>query len=228
MNQQQEYDPRFEEDHLLEHAYDGIQEYDNPLPRWWVWLFWVTIVFAPLYILYYHFGPGPSIHEQYDAEMVAFYDTQAEQLLALGEIDEILLAGLMGDPSMLGTGKKIFQDKCATCHGMFGEGGIGPNLTDDYWLHGAQLEDVYRTIREGVVEKGMLAWERQLRPAQLLAVTAHVGTLLGSDPPNPKPPQGQEVERQPPPPKSDAVETAGEGESPTDDPAPETAGETAT
>ena len=115
---------------------------------------------------------------------------------------------------MTGTGRKIFQDKCATCHGMFGEGGIGPNLTDGYWLHGAQLEDVYRTIREGVVEKGMLAWERQLRPAQLLAVTAHVGTLLGNDPPNPKPPQGDQVERTPPPPKSDAVEAADEGEAP--------------
>jgi cytochrome c oxidase cbb3-type subunit 3 len=228
MNQQQEYDPRFEEDHLLEHSYDGIQEYDNPLPRWWVWLFWATIGFAPLYILFYHFGPGPSIQEQYDAEMVAFYDKQAEQLLALGDIDEHLLVGLMDDPSMIGTGEKIFQDKCATCHGVFGEGGIGPNLTDQYWLHGAQLEDVYRTIREGVVEKGMLAWERQLRPAQLLAVTAHVGTLLGTDPPNPKEAQGQQVERQPPPPKSDAVEASGEQQDAPDETAEVTAEDTAT
>jgi cytochrome c oxidase cbb3-type subunit 3 len=228
MSEQHGYDPQLDEDYLLEHAYDGIQEYDNPLPRWWVWLFWATIVFTPLYILYYHFGPGPSIHEKYDATMVAFYDTQAEQLLALGEIDEHLLVGLMDDASMTGTGKKIYQEKCATCHGMFGEGGIGPNLTDQYWLHGAQLEDVYRTIREGVVEKGMLAWERQLRPAQLLAVTAHVGTLLGSDPPNPKPPQGEAAERQPPPPKSDAVETADDGEASTDEAAPDAGGETAT
>jgi len=186
------------QEHLLDHAYDGIQEYDNPLPRWWVLLFWVTIIATPLYILYYHYGPGPLALERYDAEMIAFYDKQAEELLALGEITESTLADLMDDPSMMNGGKKIFQSKCATCHGMFGEGGIGPNLTDQYWLHGGQLMDVYRTVREGVTDKGMLAWERQLRPAELLAVSSYVGGLLGSQPPNPKDPQGSLYERQPP------------------------------
>ena len=129
--------------------------------------------------------------------------------LRVGEIDEHLLVGLMDDASMTGTGKKIYQEKCATCHGMFGEGGIGPNLTDQYWLHGAQLEDVYRTIREGVVEKGMLAWERQLRPAELMAVSAYVGTLLDSNPPNPKEPQGEAVARLAPA-ESDEMETGAE------------------
>ncbi len=185
-------------DHLLDHSYDGIQEYDNPLPRWWVAIFWATILFSPLYILYYHFGPGPLVYDRYDAEMIAFYDRQAQQLLALGEIDEVMLSGLMDDPSMVSGGKKIFQGKCSTCHGMFGEGGIGPNLTDGYWIHGAQLEDVYRTVTEGVPEKGMLAWERQLRPAEIMAVTAYVGTLLGTEPPNPKQPQGEPIDRRPP------------------------------
>lgn len=199
MNENRNTDTRDDDRYLLEHSYDGIEEYDNPLPRWWVALFWVTIVFTPLYILYYHFGPGPLVIDRYDAEMVAFYDTQAEKLLALGEIDEHLLVGLMDDPSMVGGGKKIFQGKCATCHGMFAEGGIGPNLADGHWLHGPQLEDIYRTVRDGVAEKGMLAWERQLRPAELLAVTAYVGSVVGSAPPNPKPPQGVEAVRQPPP-----------------------------
>ena len=185
-------------DHLLEHAYDGIQEYDNPLPRWWVAIFWATIVFSLLYVVYFHFGPGLLAHEQYDAEMVAFYDAQASKLLAMGSIDEKMLAGLTQDPSMVNTGKKIFQSRCATCHGMFGEGNIGPNLTDNYWLHGAQLEDIYHTITKGVPEKGMLAWERQLRPAQILAVTSFVGTLTGTDPPNQKAPQGEEAIRKPP------------------------------
>jgi len=100
---------------------------------------------------------------------------------------------------MMNSGKRIFQSKCATCHGMFGEGGIGPNLTDPYWLHGGQLLDIYHTVRDGVPTKGMLAWERQLRPAELLAVASYVGTLLGTDPPNPKDPQGELVERLPPP-----------------------------
>jgi cytochrome c oxidase cbb3-type subunit 3 len=185
-------------DHLLDHAYDGIEEYDNPLPRWWVLLFWVTIIATPLYILYFHFGPGMLSIERYDAQMLEFYDKQAQELLALGEVTESTLAGLMGDASMMNGGKKIFQSKCSPCHGVFAEGAIGPNLTDGHWLHGPQLLDVYRTVREGVPEKGMVAWDRQLRPAELLAVSSYVGSLLGSNPPNAKTPQGTPSERQPP------------------------------
>jgi cytochrome c oxidase cbb3-type subunit 3 len=191
-------------DHLLDHAYDGIQEYDNPLPRWWLAIFWATIIFTPLYILYFHFGGGMLAKERYDQEMIAFYDKQAEQLLALGEITENTLVDLMADTSMMNGGKKIYQSKCATCHGMFGEGGIGPNLADDYWLHGGQLLDVYATVRDGVPAKGMLAWERQLRPAELMAVSSYVGTLLGTDPPNPKPPQGNQQVRLAPVPAAEA------------------------
>ena len=171
------------EDHLLEHAYDGIQEYDNPLPRWWLAIFWATIVFTPLYVLFYHYGPGMLAVERYDRAMMIATEKQMEAILALGDIDESMLAGLMDDQSMMNGGKKIFTSKCATCHGMFGEGGIGPNLTDGHWLHGAQLMDIYRVVREGVPTKGMLAWERQLRPAELLAVSSYVGSLLGSKPP---------------------------------------------
>jgi cytochrome c oxidase cbb3-type subunit 3 len=149
--------------------------------------------------------------------MVAFFDKQAEQLLALGEINETMLAGLTTDPSMMNSGEKIFRAKCATCHGMFGEGGIGPNLTDDYWLHGSQLMDVYKTVREGVPAKGMLAWDRQLRPAELMAVSAYAGTLLGSDPPNAKAAQGTQVARLTPE-VVDGAETSGEtGEEATDE-----------
>jgi len=193
-----------EQDSLLDHSYDGIQEYDNPLPRWWLAIFWLTIIFAPLYVLYFHFGGGLLATEKYDQEMIAFYDRQAEQLLALGDISESTLADLTSDASMMNGGKKIFQTRCATCHGMFGEGGIGPNLTDQYWLHGAQLMNIYATVRDGVPSKGMLAWERQLRPAELMAVSAYVGTLLGTNPPNPKDPQGDLQERAEP----DGIEEA--------------------
>jgi cytochrome c oxidase cbb3-type subunit 3 len=96
---------------------------------------------------------------------------------------------------------------------MFGEGGIGPNLTDEYWLHGGQLLEVYTTVREGVPTKGMVAWERQLRPAELMAVSSYVGTLLGSEPPNPKAPQGDMTERMPP---SDPLPAAEADAQPTD------------
>jgi len=198
-----------DQDHILDHAYDGIQEYDNPLPHWWLTLFWISIVFTPLYILYFHFGGGMLATERYDQEMIAFYDRQAEQLLALGEISENTLADLMVDPSMMNGGKKLFQSKCATCHGVFGEGGIGPNLTDEFWLHGGQLLDVYATVRDGVPARGMLAWERQLRPAELLAVSSYVGTLLGSEPPNAKAAQGDQFIRQAPAPVEE-VEAAAE------------------
>jgi cytochrome c oxidase cbb3-type subunit 3 len=201
------------QDDLLDHSYDGIQEYDNPLPQWWLAIFWATIVFAPLYVLYFHFGGGMLATERYDEAMIAFFDKQAEQLLALGEISEGTLVDLTADQSMMNGGRKVFQSKCATCHGMFGEGGIGPNLTDEYWLHGGQLMDVYKTVREGVPSKGMLAWERQLRPAQLMAVSAYVGTLLGNQTPNPKAAQGDHVVRLPPAP-SDEVDAGSEDPDP--------------
>ena len=211
------------EDHLLEHSYDGIQEYDNPLPRWWLAIFWATIIFTPLYILFFHFGPGLLEHERYDQAMMIAAEQQMAAILAMGEIDENMLVGLMDDESMMNGGKKVFTAKCATCHGMFGEGGIGPNLTDDFWLHGPQLMDIYRTVVEGVPEKGMLAWERQLRPAELLAVSAHVGSLLGSAPPNAKAPQGDQVARVAPEPKAeDDDSTAETSETPVEGDAAET------
>ena len=131
---------------------------------------------------------------------------------------EITLVDLMADPSMMNGGKKIFQSKCATCHGMFGEGGIGPNLTDEYWIHGGQLLDIYATVRDGVTAKGMLAWERQLRPAELLAVSSYAGTLLGSEPPNGKAPQGDLFVRQAPAP-AEETEAAGEETAAEEEPA---------
>jgi len=206
-----------DQDHILDHSYDGIQEYDNPLPRWWLAIFWATIIFTPLYILYFHFGGGMLATERYDEAMIAFYDKQAEQLLAFGEISEGTLVDLMADSSMMNGGRKVFQSKCATCHGVFGEGGIGPNLTDEFWLHGGQFMDIYRAVREGVPSKGMLAWERQLRPAQLMAVSSYVGSMLGNQSPNPKAPQGERFTRQPPAPAEDIQETtdATEGEAET-------------
>jgi cytochrome c oxidase cbb3-type subunit 3 len=182
---------RNDQDKILDHNYDGIQEYDNPMPRWWLALFFVTIVFAVVYALYYHFGPGLLAVDRYDRDMAAYYELQAQQLAALGEINEETLAGVMQNPSMMAGAQALFQTKCSQCHGMAGEGNIGPNLTDDYWLHGGKLVDIYHTVSEGVPSKGMLAWRTQLRPAELLSVSAYVGTLRGTSPPNPKDPQGE-------------------------------------
>jgi cytochrome c oxidase cbb3-type subunit 3 len=180
-----------EQDQLLDHNYDGIQEYDNPLPTWWTTLFWVTIVFSVFYVVYFHFGQGKLVIDAYNDDMIAFYELQAEQLLALGPIGEGTLSDLMKDDAMMAGGAQIFTSKCAQCHAKDGGGNIGPNLTDDYWLHGGKLTDIYHTVTEGVPSKGMLSWKNQLGPAEIMSVAAYVGTLRGTEPAKPKEPQGE-------------------------------------
>ncbi|MFN7964898.1 MAG: cbb3-type cytochrome c oxidase N-terminal domain-containing protein [Acidobacteriota bacterium] len=174
----------------MPHSYDGIEEYDNPLPFWWVALFWVTIVFSIGYWAYYHFGDGPSIQQTYDADMKNYYDQQAQVLAAAGAITDDTLRGMQSNSAMMATAKATFAIRCVVCHGEHAEGKIGPNLTDRYWLHGGRLTDHFRTISEGVPEKGMISWKTQLAPAEMMSLAAYVGTLQGTNPANPKEPQG--------------------------------------
>jgi cytochrome c oxidase cbb3-type subunit 3 len=180
-----------ERDRLLEHDYDGIKEYDNPLPSWWSWIFVATIVFSLGYWGYYQVGPGPSLIAEYEQEM----SEQAARLAKLapaagaGPSEESLRA-LMKDGKVMASAKEIFATRCVPCHGPQGQGIIGPNLTDDYWLHGNTLVAIRKTISDGVIEKGMIPWKDQLKPAEVDAMAAYVATLQGTKPANPKPPQG--------------------------------------
>lgn len=192
-------------DQLRDHEFDGIKEYDNPLPRWWVAIFWITIIATPLYIIYFHFGTGTSEMQQYQAQMDSFYEMQREQLLALGEVSEPVLTKVMDNGPMVESGRKIFVGKCAQCHESDGGGNIGPNLTDDYWLHGGNLMDIYVTIRDGVPAKGMISWQRQLTEADMMAVSAYVGTLQGTTPAKSKEPQGDRFIRSEVPPEAEAA-----------------------
>ena len=179
-------------DRLMSHGYDGIREYDNPLPGWWVWIFWVTIVFSLGYWAYYQIGPGPSVVAVYEAEMREAAARQPAAPSAGAVTDQALLA-LQKNAGAMAKGKEIFAGRCVPCHGDRGQGIVGPNLTDDYWLHGGRPSEIYHTITEGVPEKGMVPWKTQLSPEEIAAVTAYVGTLHGTNPPNPKPPEGQKV-----------------------------------
>ncbi|HUO65048.1 MAG TPA: cbb3-type cytochrome c oxidase N-terminal domain-containing protein [Terriglobales bacterium] len=179
-------------DRLMSHGYDGIREYDNPLPGWWVWIFWVTIVFSLGYWAYYQIGPGPSVVAVYEAEMREAAARQPAAPSAGAVTDQTLLA-LQKNAGAMAKGKEIFAGRCVPCHGDRGQGIVGPNLTDDYWLHGGRPSEIYHTITEGVPEKGMVPWKTQLSPEEIAAVTAYVGTLHGTNPPNPKPPEGQKV-----------------------------------
>lgn len=187
-----------ETDQLFEHEYDGIREYDNPLPGWWLFLFWATILFSAWYLLYYQFGHGETVEQQYDREMLALYDMQTKQLLKLGPITDVTIGGLAAKPDMMASARGLFAQRCAVCHGQAAQGNIGPNLTDAYWLHGGKPTEIYHLITEGVPSKGMIAWKTQLGAGQILALAAYVGTLQGTNPPNPKAPQGELVKDETP------------------------------
>lgn len=183
-------------DELLEHNYDGIEEYDNDLPLWWQWLFWGTVIFGVVYVLYYHVGSGLNQEETLALEMDAAAKQQkwAEENSSTANHGEDLLA-LVQDSEKISQGATIFQAKCMACHGMKGEGLVGPNLTDNYWIHGGTAEEIKRTIENGVLEKGMLAWKTMLSADDINAVTAFVWSLNGTNPDNAKAGEGVLVER---------------------------------
>jgi cytochrome c oxidase cbb3-type subunit 3 len=181
------------DDKLLEHSYDGIQEYDNPMPRWWVITFWATIIFSILYLLDV---PGIGIGEgriaEYNAEM-----ERAKALLATTEPADAssseALAALVGNQTVLADGKQVFTQYCAACHRPDGGGQIGPNLTDDSWIHGGTLLDIRNTVSAGVLPKGMPEWRQVLKPGQVDAVAVYVKSLAGTNPPNAKAAEGVKI-----------------------------------
>ncbi len=179
-------------DLLLEaHDYDGIREYDNDLPPWWKALFWGTIGFAGIYLVFFHVtNAGALSLDEYRTEMA-----QAALLTQqLGANDDPNKATdyqpLLAKTDLL-AGHDAFQQNCAACHGKAGEGTVGPNLTDEYWLHGGEVNTIYHTIKYGVQGKGMVAWKGKLSGKQMLQVASYVLSLHGSNPANPKAPQGE-------------------------------------
>ena len=189
MNQPDAKDPL-----LLDHEYDGIREYDNPMPRWWLWIFYATIVYS---VLYWFNVPGIGIGQgqiaDYEAEMAAAGARSAElAALRTGPTDASLLA-MTEDQSVLELGATTYVQMCASCHAVDGGGLIGPNLVDDYWIHGNSPLEIHRIIEEGVLPKGMPAWGTMLRPEQVDAMTAYIISIAGSVPANPRVPEGERV-----------------------------------
>jgi len=198
-----------ETDKLLEHEYDGIHEYDNPLPRWWVWLFYGSIVFTVIHLPYYTMGFGPSSGQMYEEEVnLAMSETGAQGTTPAPTGGSAAPGGatasggttapappaesLAGNPEAIAAGAATFSTNCLPCHGDKGQGLIGPNLTDNHWLHGNTYPDIVKVITEGVPAKGMISWKAVLNPRKIQEVAAFVASLKGTSPPNPKPPQGQE------------------------------------
>ena len=181
-----------EADVLLDHDYDGIRELDNALPPWWKYGFYVTVVVAVIYMFNFHvFGYGKNPEQEYMAEMEAgkrmeeAYKAKTKNLV---DENNVTLADAAG----ISEGEKLYKQSCVACHGANGEGGIGPNLTDAYWIHGGSLNDIYKTIKLGYPEKGMQSWESMFTPVQMKDLTSYVKSIKGTNPANAKAPQGEE------------------------------------
>lgn len=175
----------------IHYVYDGIEEMDNRLPNWWLGILWGSILFAFGYWMYYQVtGSGPDQLAAYKQESAEV----ARRSAGNKPVSDELLLALAQDPETLKVGKKAFADNCVACHGADGQGIIGPNLTDKYWLHGGKPAAIHKTISEGVVAKGMLAWERTLGAERVRAVTAYVLTLKGKNVAGGKAPQGDAEE----------------------------------
>ncbi|TVR82875.1 MAG: hypothetical protein EA409_04170 [Saprospirales bacterium] len=179
-----------EKDVMLDHAYDGIRELDNDLPPWWKYGFYVTIVFALVYLARYHvFQTAPLQLEEFEIAMArAEAEREARALFAPAINEETVV--MLEDEADLERGKAIYVTNCAVCHGQLGEGGIGPNLTDDYWIHGGSINDIFRITKYGVIERGMTPWQDILSPLNIAQVSSYIKTLRGTDPPNQKEPEG--------------------------------------
>lgn len=176
-------------DELTNHDYDGIQEYDNDLPPWWVFLFYLTFVFALIYLLNYHvFQTAPSQSQEYAMEMEA---ARIELAAIEASASARLPLAFMENETDLEAGKIIFTKNCVPCHGPDGGGTVGPNLTDQYYLHGNTAEDYFKVISNGVPEKGMIPWNKTLSRREILQVASYIqNRLQGSTPALPKEPQG--------------------------------------
>ena len=182
-----------EEDIMFDHEYDGIRELDNRLPPWWLWMFYASIIFAAVYWTYYHIADGPSLIDEYNKDMEVAQAKIDEYLATKADAIDENTVTLLTDEESLAMGQSTFETLCMPCHGMNGEGNsIGPNLTDDYWLHGCGVKNVFKTIKNGVIEKGMQSWKDQLRPVEIQRVASYiVFKLHGSNPENAKEPQGE-------------------------------------
>lgn len=184
--------PAASEPIILEHESDGIQEYDNPMPAWWSSIFWWSIGFSALYALYYMIGIGPGAQAEYKSDLGAFYEEQFAKLGDLKPTQETILA-LTVDPKMMQAASGLFTSNCAVCHARDGGGGTGPNLTDNSYLNIKTIDDIFPVVSNGVVAKGMPAWNKRFGEAQLVLLSAYVAHLRGTSPATPKAPQGEEI-----------------------------------
>tara|TARA_R110002050_G_scaffold262683_1_gene402926 strand:- start:1478 stop:2434 length:957 start_codon:yes stop_codon:yes gene_type:complete len=180
-----------EEEVATDHVYDGIMELDNNLPPWWKAGFYLSIVFAVIYLLRFHvFQSAPLSEEAFKIEMAEAEIAKAEYLKTAANLVDESSVTVLTEDSRLAEGGKIFAKNCAVCHANDGGGGVGPNLTDNYWIHGGDIKAIFSTIKYGVPAKGMISWKDQLNAGEMQEVASYILSLVGTSPANPKEPQG--------------------------------------
>ncbi len=197
-----------ESNQLTDHAYDGIQEFDNPLPGWWKWMFVGSIVFSVFYVMYFHIGaPGRSVIETYDT---ALSENMRLQFAEIGDLkpDAETILAYTTKPSWLKVGQTVYKANCVSCHGRDGEGKVGPNLTDDFYKNVTKIEDIARVINKGAGNGAMPAWSNRILPNEVVLVSAYVATLRGTSPAGaPKGPDGNQIAPWPAPPVEAPADT---------------------
>jgi cytochrome c oxidase cbb3-type subunit 3 len=176
-------------DKLLDHDYDGIKEFDNPLPKWWLWLFYGCIIWSAIYVPWAHLG-GHLPGAEYEADVKEAEAAHPHRDPGAG----IDLAAAQGDAGRIAKGKATFEKLCTPCHGPQAGGLVGPNLTDNFWIHGGKMQNLVATITNGVPEKGMISWKSQLSPDEIVNAAAFIKSLKGTNPSNPKAAEGQPEE----------------------------------
>jgi cytochrome c oxidase cbb3-type subunit 3 len=177
-----------------DHVYDGIVEHDNKLPLWWQLTLYGAVVFALVYWYGRRLGAIPSQSQVYASEVAALRAAESEAARKRGTVDDTMLATLAQDPAIVARGKELFGSMCSPCHRADGGGGIGPNLTDNYWLHGSKPSQVYKTVYDGVAAKGMPTWGPQLGEDRVESAVAFVLSIRGTHVAGGKAPQGDLAE----------------------------------
>jgi cytochrome c oxidase cbb3-type subunit 3 len=191
-------------DEMLDHEFDGIREYNNPPPPWIMWILYVSVVFAVVYWLGYHtFAVGKLPDAKYQAEMGRAAEKQLAEM-SKQELNDKSLMLMASVPARVQDGRKIFEQFCVVCHQQNGEGNVGPNLTDGYWIHGGKPMQILNVVTSGVPDKGMVAWGGQLGPRRVQDVVAYLLTIKGRNLPG-KAPQGNLEADTAPEPASDAA-----------------------
>jgi cytochrome c oxidase cbb3-type subunit III len=177
---------------LMDHDYDGIKELDNNLPPWWVYLFYACIIFAAIYLVRFEIMGAPDQEAELKAEMDQAKIEVAEYMKTAPDLMDEKTVTLLTDAESIGKGKEIFTTNCAACHRADAGGQIGPNLTDDHWILGGGIKNLFHTVTNGGRDgKGMIAWKGTLKPKEIQAVASYILSLQGSNPVDPKAPEGE-------------------------------------